>query len=349
MPAPGAKPKGGDGGSASDSPSPASPTSQGVQSYRTAARWLIASFGALGAALIASLQLKDLSSISGSEKTWAIWGFIIAMAGVLLALAAASSILAAQSMELQEIRDREYLNRYFAQRRDLLQGFESPTAIEAAFSTSYTDRRVAYEKQVAAWLAGHNDDEDKSKRQYLAATLNLDLVVPAADQLVDIGLFVKVSRRWRLVVLPGIVLGVIMATAGVGLFAVNDSGSATQTAQAVPETPTVAVLDLKPSMDSMYQPVLGSECRLSRIEVLVLGATATSWDLSTIDPHCDVERLSLPVGDGAITACASALPSLSSDPSTNITRLDDATSSTTESRAPPAPPINPGGKPFKIC
>ena len=132
-----------------DSTGSASSTSQGVQSYRSAAKWLIASFGALGAALVASLQVKDLGSLSGSEKAWAIWGFVVAMAGVLLAVAAASSILAAQSVELQEIRDKSYLNRYFTSRRDLLQGFGSPAAVEAAFTSSYTYRRTAYQGQVA--------------------------------------------------------------------------------------------------------------------------------------------------------------------------------------------------------
>ena len=156
------------------------------------------------------------------------------------------------------------------------------------------------------WLAGHDDEEDAAKRKYQAANLNLELVVPAADQLVDIGLFVKVSRRWKLFVLPGIVAGVILAAVGVGLFAANDSSS-NQAIQAVQEIPTVAVLDLKPNIDPVYQPVLGAQCQLSHVEVLVLNTTTSSWDVSTIDPHCDVERLTIPATDGEITACGSAL------------------------------------------
>lgn len=75
-------------------PSPsADQYSEAIAELRSAAKWLIASFGAVGAALIAGVQLSQLSHVHHEHLWEAVGAIIVALAGVALAIYSASNVL----------------------------------------------------------------------------------------------------------------------------------------------------------------------------------------------------------------------------------------------------------------
>jgi hypothetical protein len=95
---------------------------QGTDRIRDTAKWLVTGFGALGSALIASLQLSNLAQVTGHNRTWALIGFGAAIAGVLIALLAAASVLVAVRVSFAEIEKQGHLRDYFLKNKELLVG-----------------------------------------------------------------------------------------------------------------------------------------------------------------------------------------------------------------------------------
>src|SRR4051812_14628180 len=83
------------------------PVTSAITTIREAAKWLVAAFGAVGGALIASLQFKDLGSLSGHERVLAIVGIGIGVLGVAVAIVGASIVLTAGRISLDDVSDKE--------------------------------------------------------------------------------------------------------------------------------------------------------------------------------------------------------------------------------------------------
>ncbi len=105
------------------------PTAEAVGATRTVAKWLVTTFGVLGAALIGSLSLAGLHELSDSGQRTALWGFALAMVGVLLALIPTALVLTPFALTLSELAShsgtlrrstRRRLSRWIDRRPDIV-------------------------------------------------------------------------------------------------------------------------------------------------------------------------------------------------------------------------------------
>jgi hypothetical protein len=86
----------------------ASPLAQAADRIRESAKWLLVSFAAVGATLIAGLQLADIGSLTNdvdNRLTWAIVGIALGVAGVVVAIASASSVVTKSFVTLKSLAD----------------------------------------------------------------------------------------------------------------------------------------------------------------------------------------------------------------------------------------------------
>jgi hypothetical protein len=76
---------------------------------RSSAKWLIASFGAVAAVVVAGISLSDLGGLSGDTPgyrlAWAVGGAFAAIVGVLGALARAIALAAASAMTIDDLKN----------------------------------------------------------------------------------------------------------------------------------------------------------------------------------------------------------------------------------------------------
>jgi hypothetical protein len=382
--------------SEASSTSDTDPTSAGSQSIKDTAKWLIAALGALGGALVTSLQLKDLGSLTGGGRTQALIGFGIAIAGVLAALVMTALVLSAKVATLQEmVKPRSYLNSFISENPELLAGFKSIEEISDLYTSASKDRVRAYLEMEQlllegkfgssamrpadttrpslpalprqSWLvilgrrleryrtklvgrssdtSGSDDEEnsdevlsievDQYEAIYKSANNRLDLVNPVVTTLLNVGLFEKTRRQWK-IALPAIVLGMMVAGVGTGLFATADVSTAATTPPALEQIPEHAVMDLTASGKEQFAPELGASCPLSALGVIVLDTSAVGWDLVTDDQSCTTVRLIVPINEAVLESCT--LPSLSPPATTLGPSADDnhraALVNVVSARAPP--------------
>jgi hypothetical protein len=108
------------GSSASNTPGGGAVYRDGIDSYRTVAKWVVSSFGAVAAALVVGLQLTSLGELHGSRLFWAILCVSAAFGSTLAVIAAASRVLVprrmnyhgfAKSADFQPLRDELALDK----------------------------------------------------------------------------------------------------------------------------------------------------------------------------------------------------------------------------------------------
>src|SRR4051794_7283827 len=107
-----------------EEPEPVDPVAAGVAQIRSTAKWLVAGFGALGAGLIASIQLSDVGDLSGHALRVALSGFAIGIFGVLVALLAAAFVLAAVRVSVHDLDKSRHLRHYLDANTELFAGYE---------------------------------------------------------------------------------------------------------------------------------------------------------------------------------------------------------------------------------
>jgi hypothetical protein len=285
-----------------------SPALGGIDQLRATAKWLVAAFGALGAALIASVQLRDLGGLTGGDRTRALVGFALGIAGVLIALLAATSVLSAKSVELTELSERSksapHLRRWFASHvsvpSSLLGGYDTIDTLRSDLVEASRERIDAYRERLnPADSAAY----DAASRRYAVANLRLQLVAPVVAPLLEYALFERVRSVWRRVTLPGVVLGVTLATIGTALFVTSLGEKENEPVGAVAARPVQAVMDLSPDGEAKFSAALGGECDPTAVAVIVLASSDDGWDVVTADETCASLRLDVSSEDGAVTSC----------------------------------------------
>ncbi|WP_146046222.1 hypothetical protein [Streptomyces cahuitamycinicus] len=78
-----------------------------TETFRAAARWLVAVSGAIAAVLVAGLQLTALGSLAGRRLSMAVVLFLVAITSVGFILLRAAQVLAPTAQTLTELRDMD--------------------------------------------------------------------------------------------------------------------------------------------------------------------------------------------------------------------------------------------------
>jgi hypothetical protein len=289
---------------ADDKPA-AGPATAAIERIRETAKWLIAAFGALGSALIASLQLQDIGELSGREEVLALVGFGLGIVGVLVALVTTATVLAAARVSIDDLEDPDSrLSRYVREATDLLGGAGSTADVLTEYREASRLRQEAYRKQLDAVYDRPDEDvADEAAREYEYAVRRIELVNPVVEGILDAGLFDIVRRHWRRRTIPGIVGGVLLAVGGMGLFATTVTEKPPEAQEAVTPTPVRGVLDLSAEGDAELGQTLGASCERDAIAVVVLSSSDKGTQVVTADARCATRRLTLSEDDGAVVSC----------------------------------------------
>jgi hypothetical protein len=372
------------GASASSGPDQ---VSQGIDRIRETAKWLTAAFGALGGALITSLQIKDLGGLSGHARTVALEGFAVAIAGVLIALVATAYVLTAARVSLQDVRRTKYLQKYIGSDHDLLLGYESLEDVIDVYKNSARDRVRAYTESIREYydqpdgrpsaLPEDAATELRNQREHdLAfARAQLEFVNPVVHFVLGVAAFECIRRRWRRVAVPGIVVGVALAALGTGLFAIQVGAASKSTTES--SAASEALISITAAGEHAIGPRLGPNCDLDQLAVVVLDRYPTGWDLHVVDPRCQPATFQATNDEISVIATVQACPVPSAAASARTQSLSRysvlstragiasvkyhdaigdhfavpaaATPSPTTSRGPPPSPGSPPTPPVVIC
>jgi len=120
-----------------------SPLGKAADRIRESAKWLVASFAAVGALLIAGLQIADIGSLTDERLAWAIVGIIVGVLGVVVAIAAASSVVTKSFVTLKGLAaqsDEKDPLKCINGDKVLLGGFESVAEVRDAYEEAASKR-----------------------------------------------------------------------------------------------------------------------------------------------------------------------------------------------------------------
>jgi len=266
----------------------------GVAQLRTTARWLIGAFGALGAALIAGVQLKNLAGVSSTPLEEAIASISVGVFGVAIAIWSTSNVLipiAASSRALEHTGEFDPLRKAARTDPSMLRGLASNLgALVAALSTSLTTSQNAYHKMAAA------PNDPGLRDAYAKAEVERQQIESAVSELTAFGLFLAVRKRF-VVARRMMFLGAALATAGAIGFV---HFAQTTTPPPAPKKPapahivTLTVVPVRLTADGTHalRHKLGPHCRLGRLTAVVTGGPTGSPTIVTL-PRSGCRAISL--------------------------------------------------------
>lgn len=265
--------------------------SQGADRIRDTAKWLVAGFGALGSALIASLQFSDLGQVTGHSHFWALFGFGLGIGGVLVAMLFAASVLAAVRVSLPEITNKKYLREYLDKNVDLYGGYLTFDDLCSTYREYAQARIQSYSTLLARKYAPANAEQagrvSESENTLNRSKAELGLVNPVVSQVLGAAIFEKLRHRWVWCALPGIVAGVVLAAVGASVFASNIQATGNSGSTSSASTPSEALIRLTASGQQRLGSELGTQCSATDIQVLVLDEYSSSWKFEAISDDCN--------------------------------------------------------------
>lgn len=190
---------------------------QGVQ-IRDAAKWLVASFAAVGAALIAGSQLSNIgrlplcSSWTGEcARLWiAVAGALLALGGVVLAIWTGVSLLAPDHKQAADLvaewQDGTVVRTYFERNPAQLQGFDDFSDLIKRETTAYAE----FDELNAA--------EQPDANALGAAEIRLKDVLGRGDDAISIANHVIYVHHFKHVALRSLLAGALVAALGIVAF-----------------------------------------------------------------------------------------------------------------------------------
>jgi hypothetical protein len=274
-------------------------TEQAVQQVRDVAKWLIASFAAIGAAMIAGSQLSNIGHLpSGDRLTSAIVAAAIALVGTLAAILAATHVLLPSPMNLRTVERKRYLRNYFNSNRDLLP--IGVTTVEQ-LRTTWDERQSEYHSAEEELAQAGGTPSAEVLQQFRTASARKDSWKTAVNEVRGIAGVQRLRRRFHWA-LAGMVVGVAAAGAGIVCFAWASNPPKPKAAakpavakrSAVLEpAPTLVDVDLTRSGARALRPSLGDNCR-SPVRAIAIGGKPAQLEVVVLPRHrCSAIRFTL--------------------------------------------------------
>lgn len=207
---------------------------------RDTAKWLIGAFAAVGAALLAGIQLSSLGRLpacvgsAGCGRLWgALFGLLLGLAGVGAAVWLAASVMTRPSRSEQQLNE-EYkdegseLRRYFDANPVYLQGFNDIDDLVSHETDAYSKFDA-----LSVRFAEATDDEQKRLLEELnEADSDLADVLSRSEAVVSLANQISFSTYFRRRALRGIMGSALGVAMGLAIFAwaANPEGSVAPTA-----------------------------------------------------------------------------------------------------------------------
>lgn len=266
---------------------------------RETATWLTVSFGAVGGAIIAGVQLTDLGDITGGELDRAVVGFCLAMLGVLVVVLAAAWVLTSDRATLQELRG----DASQGLRKDLNDMVELRGGLGSIDELLGKLEQALINLAVARGAYRQAPDDDAKKAAFNNAKADFVWYRAYANRILETARYEKLRGNWRTArVLIG--AGVVAAAAGAGLFAAQ-SPPDKDAEPAVAQDPVYVTFSLTETGTKAHAGSVGKDCSTTTFTGVATGSTDESVDVTVLPPQpegdCRLVSLTLKRGEANIT------------------------------------------------
>jgi hypothetical protein len=286
-----------------------------AERIRDTAKWLVASFAAVGGLLIAGLQLKDLGALEGADVTVAAIGAGLGIAGVLIVLLSSAAVLSAGRVPMADLVGTEPARADITARLQRSPNLYQPYNSISEFNQKLSDE---WKAQTEALIA-HQEAEEGSAEQraaearYLKADAYLTKFNPINRRLLSSAEYENVRSRWD-DARKWVFTGVVLAAVGAGMFGFSSPQTeAQEAAQTVPSAPSPGFLHLNEAGREDFADILGDECEARNLPVIALSESASGTYELVTDPEegdgCETARIEVSDSEGEVTG--EPLPALS--------------------------------------
>jgi hypothetical protein len=277
-----AKANGGSDGTAAKEDAGANPLTRAADRIRESAKWLLVSFAAVGATLIAGLSLTNIGGLSNDgphdRLTWAILGITLGVLGVVVAIAAASSVVTKSFVTLKWLGEQSQNKPPRADIEGdtaLLGGYETVDQLKSAYDDAMADR-------LTKMKASYDDPADTGKRTPAEnAEAWAILLGQIVRHVVDQASFERVRASYGLA-RWGILLGAAISAVGIAVFAWAANPPKAEQVPVVSSTPSDVIARIDPEDRETFQAKLGTKCDLSQVHAVALGAVGESYQLASV-------------------------------------------------------------------
>jgi hypothetical protein len=283
-----------------------------AERIRETAKWLVAAFGAVAAALITGLQLSDLGQLEGTNRTLAAIGVAAALAAVVLIIALASTVLAAGRVALSDLAGTKPKKHWLLpnpRKRQLVEELQRSPGLFPPDGTAdtFTQRiNEEWKKQTTNWLAMQTSTDPEERLKAEQAFKETKGILPELNKLArrvlahaqaeDVRLLFRRVRVW-------IVCLALVAAAGAGLFAYENTlpKDEEQAEPAVAERPVLVTVDLTESGEEKLKSTVGGGCNLNQVPALAIASSETDVDVISLPERgCKLAEFSVEEDDGEV-------------------------------------------------
>jgi hypothetical protein len=297
---------------------------EAMDRIRDVAKWLIVVFGAIGGVLLTGTQLSDIGATADGDRTQAITGMILGVAGAGLALMATVRVLLPITISLKDLATgksgspvgdfvKEQWERLpHAHWHPPVEKFvgKDPTLL-GDYGPKIDDFRKARDKRWRTLTTAREKFENggrtwQLKKELVLAEEEVDRVDAVGASFLSFALATRVKGRMKGAVLAIFVGGAMVAT-GITMFsmATHDGGSAAAggSAEAVPKRPSAVSVDLSEHGLDVLTKRIGDGCPANPLRAIALGGEPDALDLVSIpSADCAATRFTLTENMGVVTS-----------------------------------------------
>jgi hypothetical protein len=258
-------------------------TSASAQIQATA-KWIIAAFAGVGAALIGGLQLTGLGKLDSGELAIAVGGLFLALAAVFVAVWVVSKVLTPPMILLGELD--EYVGELTQKDVTLLKGQADDLAtLLQRYEQVDRETRLRWEDVDQAKADGDAEAAAAAERLAEEKDEQFGPLDDAIGFLRSLALNQKVRKSFTGIWLP-LALAVGAATAGVVTLAYmtnrpEDAALPPHASRAVGQTPVGVRVELSADEKKLLAPRLGKSCPSGALWGLAIGGRPLALDVVT--------------------------------------------------------------------
>lgn len=275
------------------------PVLAGIDRLRETAKWLIGAYAAVGAAIIAGLQLTSLGKVEDPTRFWV--GAIaaaVALIAVVAGISKIATVLAPVKIEAADLGPGSDAEKMVHATPTLLKG---QAATLADLQSQYETALSEFQDKRATARGALDDPAERTTAEGAAeqARSRMMALFDPLDGMRKLVLFERVQQRYddakRALGVAAVVIIVGVITFA---WAANPSEESQAEAKArqhgptleAPSLVTVSVSKIRPSL-AVLRKRLGKNCDLSEVRALIVGGTAAAPEVVTLpDGDCEVER-----------------------------------------------------------
>jgi hypothetical protein len=269
------------------------------------AKWIIAAFAGVGAALIAGLQLTGLGKLDFVEFLIAVAGLALALAAVLVAIWAVSKVLTPPEILLDELP--EFVGDLTRKDVTLLKGQAADLGtLLTRFKVMEEASRLRWEAVERKRNAGKVAAAEVAEKEAEAKDEQYESLEDAVAFLRHLALNQKVRKAFRDMWpwLVGTVIAVAIGVVDIAYLTNQPEDTPTpapHTTKAVGQTPVGVRLVLTPEERKILAPKLGKKCPTSPLWGLAVGGRPVALDVVTLPtPRCRSVRVMVTPAAGIV-------------------------------------------------